>query len=589
MTDDQVLHFLRERGRPQIPADLQYSISSVVADVPQRRALRFAAFAPALIGVGGVAAALLLASIIGQSRDVGPSPIPSASAPATDPSPSASASPATSLVNPGDVMLMPALDADGEWGTVRLERGEEVTPEDQRWSLYGGSTLIEIHATFTAERATQASIEPGIWQIRIAGELAGVTYLPEAYRDNPDRPVDERLSSRATTSAGDVIEGWLALEVPADATGAVTLEYHPSRETEHAWEVLIRDGIQPGAIDGDDLREFGSRVTMPIQSTDGAEGTVRVSRLLDSGGFPLVIEPSSETHFFVELFISYDVTALPEGAAVGPDDWHVETADGRSIDASQVTDMRGSEARAILLTWLGSSEPPVNAPEGHLIYAIPRDAASETLVLVYEPDGAVPTRFPLRAPGDAPPPVAAAWPRAELVFEDQPGLPITVLESSEADALFAETASCTNTLDGYSVTYPSSWHTNHAVGPVPACSFFSPIPFTATADGNLPGGVPISMGVFEGAIGFIWVDLYSEEIAIDGFGGRRSETGKTKEADVPTDTFQYGYLLVLDENVNGEGRKLRATTDSEWANGYALNRAVLDRIMASLQFDTPQE
>lgn len=588
MNDDQVLDFLRERGRAPIPADLHYSIASSVADAPQRRALRFATFVPALIGVGGVAAALLLASIIGQSRDVGPSPIPSPSASMAVPSPSASATPATSLVNPGDVMVMPAVDADGEWGTVRLERGEEVTPEDQRWSLYGGSTLIEIHATFSADRATQSSISPSMWRIRIAGEFAGA-YLPEASRTNPDRPRDEQLPSRLVTSAGDILEGWLAFEVPADATGAVTLEYHPSAQAADGWEVLIRDGTQPGAIDGDDLREFGSRVTMPIQSTRGAAGTVRVSRLLDAGGFPLVIEPSSETHFFVELFVSYDVTAFPEGAATGPDDWHVETAGGDLIDATQVTEMRGSEARAILFTWLGSSEPPVNVPEGHLIYAIPRDAASETLVLVYEPDGAVPALFPLRAPGDAPPPVVAAWPRAELVFEAQPGLPITVLESAEADALFAETATCTNTLDGYSVTYPSSWHTNDAVGPVPACSFFSPIPFTGTADGNLPTGVPISIGVFEGAVGYIWVDLYGEAVAIDGFEGGRSETGKTKEADVPTDTFQYGYLLLLDENVNGEGRKLQATTDSEWANGYEVNRAVLDRIMASLRIDGPQE
>ncbi|MCV0403840.1 MAG: hypothetical protein K5924_09020 [Chloroflexi bacterium] len=589
MNDDQVLHYLRERGRAPIPADLHYTIASVVADAPQRRALRFATFAPALIGVGGVAAALLLASLIGQSRDVGPTPIPSASASTADPSPSASAAPATSLVNPGDVMVMPALDADGEWGTVRLERGEELTPEDQRWSLYGGSTLIEIHVTFSADRATQSSISPSIWQIRIAGELARVTYLPEAARANPDRPVDERLPSRAMTSAGDVIEGWLALEVPADATGAVTLEYHPSSETADGWEVLIRDGTRPGAVDGDELREFGSRVTMPIQSTEGAAGTVRVTRLLDAGGFPLVIEPSSEAHFFVELFVSYDVTALPEGAAIGPDDWRVERADGAEVSTSTLTEVTGSQARAILHTALGSAEPPVNTPEGHLIFAVPRDLADEDLVLVYQPAGTTPARFPLRAPGDAPPPVAAAWPRAELVFEERPGLPITVLESAEADALFAETATCANTLDRFSVTYPSSWHTNDAVGPVPACSFFSPNPFTATADGTRPGGVPISVDALEGAVGFIWVDLYTEEIAIDGFAGRRSETGKTRDVDDPTDTLQYSYLLILDENLNGEGRKLMATTDSEWANGYELNRAVLDRIMASLRFDAPQE
>lgn len=87
MSDDRVLDFLRDRGRASVPVDLRYTISAAVADAPQHRSLRFAAFAPALLGVGGVAAALLLALIIGQSRDVGPSPVPSASASAAAPKP----------------------------------------------------------------------------------------------------------------------------------------------------------------------------------------------------------------------------------------------------------------------------------------------------------------------------------------------------------------------------------------------------------------------------------------------------------------------------------------------------------------------
>ncbi len=122
---------------------------------------------------------------------------------------------------------------------------------------------------------------------------------------------------------------------------------------------------------------------------------------------------------------------------------------------------------------------------------------------------------------------------------------------------------------------------------MPGCSRFGPVDFSDIVGSDPPA--PIQLGVFEGAVGFIWADLWDEAVAIDGFEGRRSETGKTKEVQIPTDRFQYRYLIVLDENVDGEGRKLFATTDSEWADGYELNRAVLDRIMASLRFDVPEE
>jgi len=47
---------------------------------------------------------------------------------------------------------------------------------------------------------------------------------------------------------------------------------------------------------------------------------------------------------------------------------------------------------------------------------------------------------------------------------------------AEADALFEETQSCTNSELGATLTFPAAWHTNEAFEDVPACSFFGPEP-----------------------------------------------------------------------------------------------------------------
>jgi hypothetical protein len=206
------------------------------------------------------------------------------------------------------------------------------------------------------------------------------------------------------------------------------------------------------------------------------------------------------------------------------------------------------------------------------------------LELIYQPPGiADATRIALRRPGAAPEPVVVEWPRPDPVYVAQPGLPFTVLESAEADALFVDPDTCTNPEDGYTVTYPDSWYTNTAIGDVPACSWFSPTFYEATEGGPRPDEIAIEIRVFEGAIGFIWVDLYTEDVSIGGFSGRRYETGMTKDPEQPTNVLQYSYLAYLDPQ-QSEGRKLWAFTGTEYGGEYELNRAVFDRIMASLEF-----
>jgi hypothetical protein len=332
---------------------------------------------------------------------------------------------------------------------------------------------------------------------------------------------------------------------------------------------------------GGDLLEPGRRVTLPIVSSAGVSGMIALERGEDVGGYPLIASPASELHFFVEVRATYELEGAPETASWGELDWRMETEAGPVGELLRAFPQPAG--RNYLGTWPGATVPE-RRYEGWLIFVIPRDLATSPLDLVYQPPGvAESTRIAVRRPGAAPEAVQAVeWPRPDPVYVAQPGLPITVLESSEADALFTDPDSCTNEEDGYTVSYPDSWYTNTAIGDVPACSWFSPTFYEATGD-TRPDEIAIEISVFEGDIGFIWVDLYSEEVRIGGFSGRRYETGMTKDPEQPTNTLQYSYLAILDPEGPGD-RKLWAFTGTDYGGEYELNRAVFDRIMASLRF-----
>jgi hypothetical protein len=347
------------------------------------------------------------------------------------------------------------------------------------------------------------------------------------------------------------------------------------------------DGPGPSAepIARGSLLEVGDAETLAAVWDGEPIGTIRLERGPETGGYSLTTAPSGETHFFIELPVTYEIDTAPDDASWGFLDWRVETDRGVSVGATDVQSIPPEECGGFG-QWPGATviEPTYT---GCLLFAIPRDAADEELTLVYQPETAAEpiARFALRAPGEPPAPVAAEWPRPDPVYVEKPGLPFTVYESQAADALFANTDTCTNPEGGYTVSFPDAWYTNTAIGEVPACSWFSPVFFEATAGGPRPPEIAAEIRVFEGAVGFIWVDLYAEEVLLDGVPAGRSENGMTKDPNTPTDTFQYSYLARLDDEPNGLGRKLWAFTGTEYGGDYELNRGVLDRIMASLIFD----
>jgi len=335
-------------------------------------------------------------------------------------------------------------------------------------------------------------------------------------------------------------------------------------------------------IGDSDLLRPGSSVRLEIRSIEGVSGAITLERGDDVGGYPLVPIPSSESNFFIEVRATYELEVAPETATWGQLDWRVGGEQG-AAGVEPLQAFPHPAGRNYLGNWPGATVPEPRYV-GWIIFTVPRELSDVALELVYQPPGIHdPLRIPLRSPGDPPPPVAAEWPRPDPVYVAQPGLPITVIESAEADRLFANPDTCTNPEGGYTVSYPDAWYTNTEAGSVPACSWFSPTFYELREDGDRPREIAIEIDVFSGAIGFIWADLYSENLVLDGFDARRYETGMTPDAAMPTDQFLYSYLAYLDDEPS-EGRKLWAFTGTDYGGSYELNRAVLDRIMASLEF-----
>jgi len=588
MSDRQILEYLRHRGRGEPPLDFVGSVMSGVIATPQRQGSWFAPFTPPVALVGVAVAVLMAAIVVGQRPAGTPETSPSAvSSASDDPSPQAM----PSLLEPGDSIEVDAVDAIGVWGSVTIERLAGVGGPD---AASGDAWSIHFEIAYQAERMPSPA-EFGVqdWTVALASDgttvgrgaiilLVGAPTLdnyPQSYPDTRDiftEPIGGRVVMTLDT---DVLEEDLDLvyRPPGFASTVLVIPLHRANEPPDAGPVEP----SPAVLDRD-LLQAGRSVRLPIVSPDGAAGTITVERGEDVGGYPLVPDPSSQTHFFIELLATYDMDVAPETAQWGDLDWSIEGADGADVEAQLLRAFPEPEGRGALGNWPGATVPE-DRYQGWMIFALPRDSANAALELVYRPPGvSEETRLAVRDAAGAPAPVAAEWPPPDPVYVAQDGLPFTVLESAQADALFVDADMCTNPIGGYTVSYPDSWYTNTALDNVPACSWFSPTFYELNPSGDMPEEIAMNITVFEGAVGFIWADLYTEQLIVGGFSARRAETGKTIDPETPTDVFQYDYLVRLD--ADSDGRRLWAFTGTDYGGDYELNKAVLDRIMASLEF-----
>lgn len=190
---------------------------------------------------------------------------------------------------------------------------------------------------------------------------------------------------------------------------------------------------------------------------------------------------------------------------------------------------------------------------------------------------ATPSALPSVEPTESP---ATAEPSASA---DDPGqLGFTVMPNPDADALFLDRDQCENSEDGYRLQFPEAWYTNTEIGDVPPCSWFSPTFYEADESGDVPSEIAITIDVVPGAFGFTGNAISSERVTV-GATQDATRTETEHEATADGEVTAYVYVVQLGPDPNG-GPNLIASTNSDMGGDYELNKAVLDRIMATIEF-----
>jgi hypothetical protein len=344
------------------------------------------------------------------------------------------------------------------------------------------------------------------------------------------------------------------------------------------------------------LLEPGEVVTIDAVDASGSWGTIAITRGPDTGGDVYnVLDPNA---FIVEVFIDYAAVRHPEPETFGRGDWALATAtDRRPVGSLHEWTLPPNPAewdpsRQELMTYPGAIEILSTPTEGRLYFLVARELADDELELIYRPAGfseAV-NGIVLREPGPAPAPAPTATPAptpAPVTYVAREGSPFSMIDSAEADALFDDPDTCTNPVGGFTIAYPDSWYTNTEFGTVPACSWFSPTSYEVTTSDEVPDEVVITITVFPGPLGsFTQPDLsLQEEVPISGFVGyRREQVGVTYESGGHEALPPSYHYFVVRGQPSQDGPRILASSESEGVLDYSLNKAVLDRMMASLEF-----
>jgi hypothetical protein len=195
-----------------------------------------------------------------------------------------------------------------------------------------------------------------------------------------------------------------------------------------------------------------------------------------------------------------------------------------------------------------------------------------------------PTAEPTASPSPTPTAEPTPSPTLEPTATPQPptGGGFTITSHPEADALFLERDECQNLRDGYRLVFPDDWYTNTEIRDVPACSWFSPVFYTVDDGDEVPDEIAIEIFWLDGARGYLGEPMSRDEGMIAGQSAFRIETGGTSD-DPAGDGTMYEYVVQLGPP-GDQAPNLVARTDTDMGGDYELNKAVLDRIMATIEF-----
>ena len=141
-----------------------------------------------------------------------------------------------------------------------------------------------------------------------------------------------------------------------------------------------------------------------------------------------------------------------------------------------------------------------------------------------------------------------------------------------ADSLFLDRDACEDVDAGIRLEYPDAWWTNTPTGETSGCAWYAPASFEVDDPDEVPEGVVITIEI-------VPEDVYSDEDSpsrVDGVIGETQAAARVEEDG------EYAYLVQL--GPPGQGPTLVARTTTEMGGDYELNKAVLDRIMATMEF-----
>lgn len=158
---------------------------------------------------------------------------------------------------------------------------------------------------------------------------------------------------------------------------------------------------------------------------------------------------------------------------------------------------------------------------------------------------------------------------------------LTVAPNPDADTLFLDRDECINRQDGYQLQFPDDWWTNTEIARFPACVWFSPTFYEVPDETQRPDEIAIEIFWVAGDFGWTTEELSRAEGSIGTQRGVRVEIAGTQ--DDPANGTTYLYVVQLGPTAE-EGPNLVARTDTSMGGDYELNKAVLDRMMATIEF-----
>jgi hypothetical protein len=159
-----------------------------------------------------------------------------------------------------------------------------------------------------------------------------------------------------------------------------------------------------------------------------------------------------------------------------------------------------------------------------------------------------------------------------------------------------EVATCEHSTGAYQVVLPEGWWTNpefedDELGVVAACRFFGRAEFdvaTGNRERPVPDGTAIWIDYLENScIGYINPILSSRETTVDGFAATVSELAFGKEETNPPHAYEYVVKLTPDVECESGADYIYAVTTRDLAGDYEENKALLDRMMETIEVSVP--